>query len=67
MTDDRSAALLVRVWLEEGDQFRARLTAVGLDAAEAEQAVSLAASPSDVVEAVRNWLNQFLDYGTTTD
>ncbi|MGY1636879.1 hypothetical protein ACI78V_09520 [Geodermatophilus sp. SYSU D00742] len=67
MTDDRSAALLVRVWLEDGDRFRARLTAVGPDAAETEQTVGLASSPSDVVDAVSHWLDQFLRHGPTTD
>lgn len=59
---DRSAALLVRVWLEDGAQvFRGRLTAMetspGGTGAE-EVAVALAASPRDVVDAVRAWLDR---------
>ena len=63
MTDDRSAVLLIRVWLDgEGEAFRARLTAMGLpgDAVE-ETTVAVAASPSDVVGAVEEWLAQFVD------
>ncbi len=62
-TGDRSAALLVRVWLEDGAPvFRGRLTAMetspggrGVE----EVAVALAASPRDVVDAVRVWLDRF--------
>ena len=62
---DRSAALLVRVWLEDGAQvFRGRLmcteTSPGGRGAE-EVAVALASSPRDVVDAVRAWLGQFVD------
>ena len=62
---DRSAALLVRVWLEDGAQaFRGRLmtteTTPGGRGAET-VAVALASSPRDVVEAVRAWLGQFAD------
>ena len=61
---DRSAALLVRVWLEDGvDSFRARLTAVGTSGAadpDAGVTVAVAASPSEVVDAVRDWLQDFL-------
>ena len=60
MTDERSAALLVRVWLEEGPQsFRARVTAVGLDRSE-DRTVAVAASASDVMDAVSQWLDDFL-------
>lgn len=67
MTEDRSAALLLRVWLEGGtDQFRARVTAVGLDTEE-DRTVALASSPSEVVDAVGDWLDRFVRFGTTTD
>ncbi|SFN88252.1 hypothetical protein SAMN05660359_00413 [Geodermatophilus obscurus] len=64
MDGDRSAVLLVRVWLEDGARsFRGRLTTLdtsagraGVDAA----TVALASSPRDVVEAVRAWLTEFL-------
>ena len=71
MRDDRSAALLVPVWLEDGsDEFRARLIAVGGDAADTpleDRTVALASSPGDVLDAVSHWLEQFVDNGTDPD
>ncbi|MGX5653403.1 hypothetical protein ACWKWC_01355 [Geodermatophilus nigrescens] len=64
-TTDRSAALVVRVWFEDDAQaFRGRLTAVetwpgGPDAEEV--SVAVAACPGDVVDAVRDWLDRFVD------
>ncbi len=60
MVDHRSAALLIRVWLEESGEFRARLlnerdAAAGRPAEEATFAV--ASSPGAVLDAVRNWLD----------
>jgi len=67
VTDDRSAALLIRVWLEDGtEQFRARVTAVGLDASEEDRTVAVASSPPEVVDAVGDWLDRFVGQGTTT-
>ena len=60
MTDDRSAALLVRVWLEDGtDDFRARVTAVGGGPSEEDLTVAVASSPGDVLSAVSDWLHRF--------
>jgi hypothetical protein len=61
---DRSAVLIVRVWLEDGtESFRGRLTsmdtAAGQRAAE-EATVAVASSSRDVVDAVRAWLDDFL-------
>ncbi|MGY1684976.1 hypothetical protein ACI8AK_05240 [Geodermatophilus sp. SYSU D00867] len=68
MTDERSAALLVRIWLEGGiDRFRARVTEVGLDTSEEDRTLTLTSSPREVVDAVSHWLDHFLRYGTTTD
>ncbi len=68
MTDDRSASLLVRVWLEGGtDRFRARVTAVALDASEEDRTIAVASSPSDVIDAVSRWLDEFLSNRTATD
>jgi len=66
---DRSAALLVRVWLEGGpDNFRARLT-TGDPASGAEVAgtvtVAVASSPDAVVVAVRAWLDDFVAAGAS--
>jgi hypothetical protein len=67
LTEDRSAALLVRVWLEDGtEHFRARLTAVGMHGSE-DRTVALAASTSDLIDAVSKWLDDFLRSGTVTD
>jgi hypothetical protein len=65
MDDDRSAALLVRVWVE-GDpgHFRCRLTTIDTaraPTAEEELMLTVAASPGDVLTAVRQWLDGFLD------
>ena len=60
---DRSAALLVRVWLEGGgDAFRARLTAVGTSDGDPDSGMTVAvsASPGEVVDAVRAWLQAFV-------
>jgi len=53
----RSAALVVRVWLEDGpDGFRARLTTGDGNAV----TVAVAATPEAVVDAVRAWLDDFV-------
>ncbi len=66
MAPDRGAALLVRVWLE-GDPgteaFRARLTTVGTTGGTAlgrEVTIAVAASPAEVLDAVRHWLDEFV-------
>ena len=67
MPEDRSAALLVRVWLEDGaEHFRARVTAVGVHGSE-DRTVALAASTSDLIDAVSRWLDDFVRYGPVTD
>jgi hypothetical protein len=67
LVDDRSAALLIRVWFEGADAFRARLTtfAGATDRLPAhEVTVAVASSPGDVVNAVRDWLDGFIGDGT---
>jgi len=62
VTDDRSAVLLIRVWLDD-DALRARLTAIGPqgDGAPVEETVvAVAASPRDVLTAVEAWLADFV-------
>jgi len=65
VTDDRSAVLLIRVWLEgEDDAFRARLTAMGTSGtgdAIAETTVAVGASTREVVTAVERWLAEFVE------
>jgi hypothetical protein len=59
--DDRSAALLIRVWFEDAGAFRARLLTQG-DATAGEPAqevtVAVASSPDAVLDAVRTWLDE---------
>ncbi len=60
MVDHRSAALLIRVWLEDAGAFRARLltqrdAAAGRPAEEV--TVAVASSPDGVLDAVRSWLD----------
>ena len=70
MDGDPSAVLVVRVWLEGGtDQFRARLMTAGTTPGSGigeEVTVTVAASPGDVVRAVRAWLDKFLDTGSNS-
>jgi hypothetical protein len=71
LNQDRSASLLVRVWLEGGtDGFRARLTTVDTSPGHddgAELTVGVASSPSDVIRLVQTWLNVFLGPGADPD
>jgi hypothetical protein len=63
LVEDRSAALLLRVWLEDDTEFRARLTAVDVRrGGEPGQdvTVAMASTPGDALEAVRAWLDEFL-------
>jgi hypothetical protein len=58
------------VWLEgDTDQFRARLMTVGTTPGSGvgeEVTVTVAALPGDVVRAVRAWLEEFLDTGSSS-
>jgi hypothetical protein len=67
LDQNRSASLLLRVWLESGtDDFRARLTTLDTSPGEAggaEVTVAVASSPDEVITVVRTWLTTFLDPG----
>ena len=68
MVDDPSATLLIRVWLEDSSEFRARLlTLRGATAGTPAEEVTLAvaSSPGDELDAVRDWLDDFT--GGATD
>ena len=59
--DDRSAVLIIRVWVDD-DSFRGRLATlerIGQDNGIEDQAYAVASSPGDVVVAVREWLGRF--------
>lgn len=64
MDDERSAALVIRVWLEGGSgQFRGRLTAVDTSAGAArggEVTQAVVSSPRQVTDAVSQWLRGFV-------
>ena len=59
MLNDRSATLLVRVWLEDDGALRARLTAVTPEHGVPPIDVATVASARDVLVAVRGWLEHF--------
>ena len=63
MDDDRSAALLIRVWVEQGaDGFRGRVSSIdtwGGSAGAAEITLTVASSTNEVLDAVRRWLDGF--------
>ena len=62
VVDEPSAALLIRVWLEDAGSFRARLLALHdatADTPAEEVTVAVASSPGDVLDAVREWLDGF--------
>jgi len=70
LTENRSAALLVRVWLEAGpDDLRARLTALGPQpsGAAGDVTVAVTASRRELLDAISDWLDQFLESRTATD
>ena len=65
---DRSAALLLRVWTEgPAGEFRGRVTAIdtsGPDATGEEVTIAVATSTGDLIDAVRTWLGQFAAPGS---
>ena len=67
MVDDPSAALLIRVWTEGSSEFRARLMTLRGATAQAlaeEVTVAVASSPGGVLDAVRDWLDDFIGNAT---
>jgi hypothetical protein len=62
LNDDRSAALLIRVWVEEGTGgFRSRVSSIDTSGGgdTGEITVAVASSTDDVLGAVRRWLEDF--------
>jgi hypothetical protein len=60
--EDRSAVLILRVWVEDGmDSFRARLTTVDPDddGGTEGQTFRVVSSPGDALDAVREWFAAF--------
>jgi hypothetical protein len=63
LDDDRSATLILRVWLEGGSGgFRGRVTTVDTTMGHegGEVTVGVSSSPDEMVDAVRVWLDEFL-------
>jgi hypothetical protein len=68
LSDRRSGVLLVRVWLEDDDTFRARVTAplASEGGAPAEDVtVAVGSSPREVLDTVGKWLDGFLSDART--
>jgi hypothetical protein len=66
LNDDRSGTLILRVWLESGtNDLRGRLTTVDTSIGHegADLTVGVASSVDGLVDAVRAWLDQFLEGG----
>jgi len=65
---DRSAVLLLRVWLADGARtFRGRLTTIDTSVVRSgggETSVAVVSSPRDAAEVVRRWLDGFLEEAT---
>lgn len=62
LNDDRSAALLIRVWVEEGaGSVRSRVSSIDTSGGEdtGEITVAVTESTDDVLQAVRRWLDDF--------
>ncbi len=63
LNDDRSGALLIRVWVESGtNELRGRLTTVdpsGDAGPDAQVTVAVAASAREVLDGVSRWLDGF--------
>lgn len=56
---ERTGLLIVRAWIEAGDEgLRARITRV-LDLAAPEEVVVAVAGPAEVLATVRAWLDDF--------
>lgn len=65
MPPERSAALVVRVWLtDDAARLRARLVAARSDGDE--RTVAVAEGVDDVVRVVRSWLDAFARGGSPT-
>ncbi len=67
MVDHPSAALLIRVWLEDAGELRARLLTLGDVSAgrpAEEVTVAVASSLTGVLDAVRVWLDDFTRQAT---
>ena len=70
LDDDRSATLILRVWLEGGtDGFRGRVTTMDTSVRHGggELTVGVVASPGEVVDAVRAWLDEVLGASQPAD
>jgi hypothetical protein len=67
VVDRPSATLLIRVWLEDAGEFRARLLTLGDVTAGTpaeEVTVAVASTPGAVLDAVRTWLDGFAGQAT---
>lgn len=58
---DRTGILIVRLWIEERSHegFRARITQT-LDSASPDELMATAATPEDLYDVVKTWVEQFV-------
>jgi hypothetical protein len=61
---ERTGVIVVRVWVENGDDLRARITS-SLDVSSDEQTVTAAGGVEEAVQLVRDWLERFLVGGSS--
>jgi hypothetical protein len=66
--DERTALLVIRAWIEANGEahLRARLTQTA-GANPVTESSRVAASKSEITEAVAAWLDEFVDDGALTD
>jgi hypothetical protein len=60
-SSDRTGILIVHLWIEENDRegFRARITQT-LDSAAPDQLMATAATPEDLYDVVKTWVEGFV-------
>ncbi len=58
IASERTGVIVVRVWVEDDDDPRARITA-SLDVSSEEQTVAAAAGTEEIITVVRDWLERF--------
>ena len=59
MVPERAGVIVIRVWVEDASEVRARITA-STDLFSGEQTVAVAQGAEDILAVVRSWLDAFL-------
>lgn len=60
-SSDRTGILIIRLWIEESasEVFRARITQT-LDSAAPDQPFAMAATPDDLYNVIKTWVERFV-------